>query len=175
MFPRLLSYVNGMTDKEMVGVRLPKDTHRQVEEYAEDHDLSKSDALRRMIEKGIDLEEAGLTVAASQQKTGEPEKEKDPIADGGQVVRPMLNFLGAIYAFFSLSMFALLGLAAGNVVFPFIDYTSMFGMMFSSLLLVAAIMVVLYSNYPEKADRLLYSGVRKISRFKSSLYGGSKA
>ena len=154
-----------MTDKEMVGVRLPADTLRRVEQYADDHDLSKSDALRRMIKKGVDLEEAGLTVAASQQKTEEPEEEeKEVIADGGQVVRPMLNFLGAIYAFLSLSMFALLGLAAfGNVVLPFIDYGLMFGMMLSSLLLAAVIMVVLYSNYPEKADRLLYSGVRKVS------------
>lgn len=164
-----------MTEKEMVGVRLPADTLRRVERYAEDHDLSKSDALRRMIEKGVDLEEAGLTVAASHQPD-EKEGEKEVIADGGQVVRPMLNFLGAIYAFLSLSIFALMGLAAfGNVVLSFIDYGSMFGMMFSSLLLVAVIMVVLYSNYPEKADRLLYSGVRKVSRFGSSLHGGSKA
>jgi len=162
-----------MADKEMVGVRLPADTLRRVERYAEEHDISKSDALRRMIEKGVDLEEAGLTVAASHQPD---EEEKEVIADGGQVVRPMLNFLGAIYAFLSLSIFALMGLAAfGNVVLSFIDYGSMFGMMLSSLLLVAVIMVVLYSNYPEKADRLLYSGVRKVSRFGSSLHGGSKA
>ncbi len=163
-----------MTEKEMVGVRLPADTLRRVERYAEDHDLSKSDALRRMIEKGVDLEEAGLTVAASHQ-SDEKEEEKEVIADGGQVVRPMLNFLGAIYAFLSLSIFALMGLAAfGNVVLPFIDYTLMFGMMFSSLLLVAVIMVVLYSNYPEKADRLLYSGVRKVSRFGRPFMGDSK-
>lgn len=72
-----------MTDKEMVGVRLPADTLRWVEQYADDHDLSKSDALRRMIEKGVDLEEAGLTVAASQKTTEEPEEEKEAIADGG--------------------------------------------------------------------------------------------
>ena len=72
-----------MTDKEMVGVRLPADTLRWVERYAEKHGLSKSDALRRMIEKGVDLEEAGLTVAASQKTTEDPKEEKEAIADGG--------------------------------------------------------------------------------------------
>lgn len=83
MFPRSLTYVNGMADKEMVGVRLPADTLRRVEQYAEDHDLSKSDALRRMIEKGVDLQEAGLTVAASQTTASESEDEEEAMADGG--------------------------------------------------------------------------------------------
>jgi antitoxin component of RelBE/YafQ-DinJ toxin-antitoxin module len=167
-----------MSDKEMVSVRLHTDTKQRVERYAEEHDVSRSTAIRRLLEKGADLEETGLTVAASHQprEDEQEEEEKEVVADGGQVVRPILNFLGATYAFVSLSMFSLLSLAAlGNIALPFIDYTSMFGMMFSSLLLVAVIMVVLYSNYPEKADRLLYSGVRKASRFGSSLHGGSKA
>jgi len=164
-----------MSDKELVSLRLETDTKRRIERYAEKHDVSRSTAMRRLLEKGADLEEAGLTVAVSHQ-SDEKEEEKKVVADGGQVVRPMLNFLGAIYAFLSLSIFALMGLAAfANVVLPFIDYGSMFGMMLSSLLLVAVIMVVLYSNYPEKADRLLYSGVRKVSRFGLSLHGGSKA
>ena len=167
-----------MSDKEMVSVRLHTDTKQRVERYAEEHEVSRSTAIRRLLAKGADLEEAGLTVAASHQprEDNQEEEEKEVIADGGQVVRPMLNFLGAIYAFLSLSIFALMGLAAfGNVVLSFIDYGLMFGMMLSSLLLVAVIMVVLYSNYPEKADRLFYSGVRKVSRFGSSLHGGSKA
>jgi predicted transcriptional regulator len=167
-----------MSDKEMVSVRLHTDTKRRLEKYAEEHDVSRSTAIRRLLEKGADLEETGLTIAASHQPQEDEQEgeEKEAIADGGQVIRPMLNFLGAIYAFLSLSIFALMGLAAfGNVVVSFIDYGSMFGMMLSSLLLVAVIMVVLYSNYPEKADRLLYSGVRKVSGFGSSLHGGSKA
>jgi hypothetical protein len=71
-----------MTKKEMVGVRLPTDTLERVEQYADDHDLSKSDALRRMVKKGVDLEEAGLTVATSQKPT-EDSDEEEPIADGG--------------------------------------------------------------------------------------------
>jgi len=68
-----------MVEKEMVGVRLPKDTLERIEEYAERQDISKSDALRRMIERGVDLEEAGLTVAASQ--SGEPMSDGAPTAE----------------------------------------------------------------------------------------------
>jgi uncharacterized membrane protein len=78
----MLTEGTSMTEKEMVGVRLPTDILERVEQYADDHDLSKSDALRRMVKKGVDLEEAGLTVAASQKPT-EDSDEEEAIADGG--------------------------------------------------------------------------------------------
>jgi hypothetical protein len=169
-----------MSNKEMVGVRLPADTLAQVEQYAEDHDLSKSDALRRMIEKGVDLEEAGLTVAASRQLDGKEEKEEKEeeglVTDGGkdQVVRPMLNTMASFYAFLSLSLFLLISLSLlGNVAIP--STNVLFGTMVSSLLFLAGITLTLYSDYPEKADRLLNSGVQKASRLGPFPDRGSKS
>jgi len=166
-----------MSDKEMVSVRLHTDTKRRVERYAEEHDVSRSTAIRRLLEKGADIEEAGLAIAASKQTGGEESnEEKEVVADGGQVVRPMFNFIGAFYAFLSLSMFGLMALAAfGNVVIPYFDYGSLFGMMVSSLLVVAMVMLFLYSDYPEKIDRMLYSGVRRVSRLRTYIGGGSGA
>jgi len=87
-----------MAEKETVGVRLPADTLGRVEQYADEHDLSKSDALRRMIQKGLDLEEAGLTVAASSRPSRSNE-EKEAVADGGLLrlsdhpwIDPIINF-----------------------------------------------------------------------------------
>lgn len=160
-----------MSDKELVSLRLETDTKRRIERYAEKHDVSRSTAMRRLLEKGADLEEAGLTVAASRSSRSE-EEEKEVMADGGQVVRPMFNFMGAFYAFLSLSIFGVMALAAFDILrFTFLNYGELFGVMMSSLLLVALVMILLYSDYPEKADQLLYSGVRKASGFKPSILG----
>jgi antitoxin component of RelBE/YafQ-DinJ toxin-antitoxin module len=51
-----------MTDKELISVRLETDTKQRVEEYADEHGVSRSVAIRRLLDKGIDFEEAGLTV-----------------------------------------------------------------------------------------------------------------
>lgn len=42
-----------MADKVQMGVRLPTDVADRVEEYAEQRDISKSDALRRLIISGL--------------------------------------------------------------------------------------------------------------------------
>lgn len=161
----------------MVGVRLPKDTLRQVEQYAEDREISKSDALRRMIEKGVDLEEAGLTVAASHPSKEEDDEEKEVVADGGQVVRPMLQFMGAFYAMIGLTTFGIM--AFSTFVYP-IDFIlgmgmDLIGMTLTALLLVGVLMIILYTDYPEKVDQLLYSGVQKISLAIPPIFGGSKS
>lgn len=151
----------------MVGVRLPNDTLRRVERYADEHDISKSDALRRMIEKGVDLEEAGLTVAASQSAT-EKEEEKEMVADGGQVFRPMFNFVAALYAFMSLSIFVVLigSYYTGYMSALPVDPMSLLSFMTTSLLVVAALVLFLYSDYPERIDQYLYSGIHRLSQFK---------
>ena len=51
-----------MAEKETVGVRLPTDKVNRIEQMAEEKDISKSDATRRLIRKGLDLEEMGLSV-----------------------------------------------------------------------------------------------------------------
>lgn len=61
---RPLAYVNSMVEKETVGVRLPQDKVNEIEEMAEENDISKSDATRRLIREGMKLQDSGITVAA---------------------------------------------------------------------------------------------------------------
>lgn len=127
-----------MTDKEMVGVRLPADTLRWVEQYADDHDLSKSDALRRMIEKGVDLEEAGLTVAASQKNQPEKEEEKETIADGG---------------FLRLSDHPWI-----NPIIRVVDYSVLFGTVVTFAALISVFLVVPLVESMGEAGLVLWVG-----------------
>lgn len=143
----------------MVGVRLPKDTLRRVEQYADNHDISKSDALRRMIEKGVDMEEAGLAVAVSQKAAG---TDREPMADGGQVVRPIIQYMGAGYALLGLSSFLT---ALSVLVYPtqlVVDlFPDLFSIMLSSLVLLSVTMLILYTELPEKADRWIVTKGRE--------------
>jgi len=52
-----------MAGKNMVSFRIPTDIEEQVEEYANERDISKSEAFRRTVENGLALEEMGLSVA----------------------------------------------------------------------------------------------------------------
>lgn len=67
-----------MADKELISVRLETDTKQRVDRYADEHDVSRSVAIRRLLDKGIDFEEAGLAVASSNQTDR-------TIPDGGQL------------------------------------------------------------------------------------------
>jgi predicted DNA-binding protein len=140
-----------MTDKEMVGVRLPPDTLERVQRYADDHDLSKSDALRRMIEKGVDLEEAGLAVAASQ-KTNQEEEEKEAIADGGFLrlsdhpwIDPIINVVD-YSALFGMILMASTLLSV-LLVFPLVEWMGVTGLAvwvgaFYALFVLGTMMVI---------------------------------
>lgn len=48
-----------MSDKVNKSVRLPSDLARRVERYAEDRNISESDALRRLVLYGLEREENG--------------------------------------------------------------------------------------------------------------------
>lgn len=48
-----------MADKVQKGVRLPADLAQRVEQYASDHEISESDALRRLVLYGLEREENG--------------------------------------------------------------------------------------------------------------------
>jgi antitoxin component of RelBE/YafQ-DinJ toxin-antitoxin module len=67
-----------MAEKELISVRIETDTKQQVEEYADKHGVSRSVAIRRLLDKGMNLEEAGIVVAAS-------DKTERTIPDGGQL------------------------------------------------------------------------------------------
>jgi len=150
-----------MTDKEMVGVRLPQDTHRQVEEYAEDHDLSKSDALRRMIEKGIELESAGLAVAAATQTQDD---EPEPMTDGsGAVVRPFLQIVTGLSAFSVLLSFLYGFIVVSTGVPAVVGLGDTIGILISSSLTVVLFLLPQYTRLPEKIDNRLWSSARTIA------------
>ena len=75
-----------MAEKETVGVRLPTDKVKEIEQIAEDNDITKSDATRRVIREGLKLNKSGITVAAGnnfmdkegKSKAESPLNETDP-------------------------------------------------------------------------------------------------
>lgn len=152
-----------MTDKEMVGVRLPSDTLREVEQYAEEHDLSKSDALRRMVKNGVDLEKAGLTVAASQNEQTE-ETGKEPIADGGSLLRPVLKATTGLSLGIGGLLFFTIWIVGIMMRFP-LPIDQMFGLMLSAFVTGTIFFLPTMTRYPERIDRRLWhfsSRVRQV-------------
>lgn len=99
--------------KELVSVRLEQDTRKNIENYADTHDVSQSTAIRRLIEKGLSLEEleaTGLTVAATAGDTGNRTKPAlrftDYLANGGfsiMLAGFLVYCLNLFLPFFSLS------------------------------------------------------------------------
>lgn len=75
-----------MAEKETVGVRLPTDRVEEIEQIAEDNEITKSDAVRRVIREGLKLNKSGITVAAGnnfmdkegKSKAESPLNETDP-------------------------------------------------------------------------------------------------
>lgn len=182
-YPRVKVFVGGgvihtyysMTDKELISVRLETDTKQRVEKYADEHDVSRSVAIRRLLDKGADFEEAGIAVAASRQIDNKDEGEQDnkgkAMTDGGPVARPALNFVGAILGTVSLLMFGALSLLLVGVKFPFVDYVSLMGAMTSGLLVTTTIFLILYTEIPEDIDMVLYA---KTSQIRSRLPSKAK-
>ncbi len=164
-----------MTDKELISVRLETDTKQRVEEYADEHDVTRSVAIRRLLDKGADLEDAGITVAASSQTDNEDgdkqNNEGKAMTDGGPVARPALNFVGAIFGTISLLMFGALSLLLVGIRFPFVDYLNLMGAMTSGLLVTTTIFLILYTEIPEDIDVILYA---KTSQIRSKLPSKAK-
>ncbi len=146
----------------MVSVRLERDTKTRVERYAEKHDVSRSTAIRRLLEKGADLEEAGIAVAASQ--VNEPEQDSEPIADGnGAVVRPFLQTASAISAFSILIPF-LYFLGIGYASFPaVIGVTDLVGMIIAGALTLVVFLLPQYTKLPERIDQRLWTTARTVA------------
>ena len=146
--------------KELISVRLEGDTLERAERYAEKHDVTRSVAIRRLLEKGADLEETGITVAASQTNT-ESDSEGEPMADGGTIVRDVLNLMSALYATLTLSMFIAVGVSAViDIPLPFAN-----SILYSILALsfaTAVVTIPLYSKLPERIDRVIYSSIGRI-------------
>lgn len=164
MFPRyeLRGVIRTMTDREMVSVRLETDTKNRVEQYAEEHDVTRSTAIRRLLEKGADLEEAGIAVAASQ--LDKSNQEPEPKADGnGAVVRPFLQTLTAISAFMVFVPF-LYALGIVYVGLPeVVPGFDLLAFILSSALLLVLVLLPQYTRLPELVDEQLWTTARTIA------------
>ena len=146
--------------KELISVRLEGDTLERAERYAEKHDVTRSVAIRRLLEKGADLEETGITVAASHTNT-ESDSEGEPIADGGTIVRDVLNLMSALYATLILSTFVGIGLSAIiDIPLPFAN--TILSWIIALSLATAVVTIPLYSKIPEKIDKAIYSGIDRV-------------
>lgn len=62
------------TSKKVVSVRVPQDTHDGIIEYKDERKISRTDALRRIIEKGLEVEQGESERGArGETPTGTPE------------------------------------------------------------------------------------------------------
>ena len=69
----------GDSDKQMVSFRVSKDTKEEIEEYADQHGISQSEAFRRLVRKGNELEQSGITISIDKGSS------ESLITDGGTV------------------------------------------------------------------------------------------
>lgn len=69
----------GDSDKQMVSFRVSKDTKDQIEEYADEQGISQSEAFRRLVRKGNELEKSGITISIDKNSS------ESLITDGGAV------------------------------------------------------------------------------------------
>jgi hypothetical protein len=148
---------------KQANARLPDDVYEEVMEYAEENDISKSEALRRSIRTGVHIEKEGLT----RKRKATENEEKEPVADGGEVMRRMFAFLDALYAFLGL------GSLAGFLVLGYMGHPWSLRILAFSLcnfMLLGVLSIVLWSSIPEKIDRWGYSKSRRIM---DVLSGGS--
>jgi hypothetical protein len=147
-----------MVEKETVGVRLAPDKVERIEELAEEKQITKSDATRRLIDKGIDFKDSDIGTLLTDSNGSSTESDKEPVADGGTITRDLFSMMAGLYAATTLSLFITIGISAvTSMEIPYDD-------LFVSVLLAASLLttiatIPLYTDLPEKVDQLLYSGV----------------
>jgi hypothetical protein len=150
-----------MVEKETVGVRLPQDKVDRIEKLAEEKNITKSDATRRLIDKGIEFNDSGIETLVTETSDSQTESDRQPIADGGTIVRDVLNLMSALYATLTLSIFVGVGVSAVmDIPLPFAN--TLLSWIIALSLLTAVVTVPLYTDLPEKADKLLYSGISHV-------------
>lgn len=151
-----------MVEKETVGVRLPQDKVERIENLADEKNISKSDATRRLIDKGIEFQESPINTLVTQTEDSETENDKEPVTDGGTTItRDLLNFMAGLYASVTLSIFiGIVASATTGIPLPYAN--TLMSILVTTSLLTAMVTIPLYSDLPEKADELLYSGVGRI-------------
>ena len=150
-----------MVEKETVGVRLAPDKIERIERLAEEKDITKSDATRRLIDKGIDFQDSGIDTLITQKEDSDKENPTEPITDGGSVVRNTLNLMVGFYASITLSLF--LFVIVSIVTGVELAYSSSFtSLLIVAVLLTSITLVPLYTDLPERVDNILYSRMSDI-------------
>lgn len=139
-----------MTEKELISVRLESDTLERVESYADEHDVSRSVAIRRLLDTGADIEQTDLAAVVSHSAT---ESDETPVTDGGPkpVARPALNFVAGVFA--TVVMLGMGLILSGPPLALQLPYLSILTTVVTSSLLLAGSTILLYTELPEKADR----------------------
>lgn len=151
-----------MVEKETVGVRLPQDKVERIENLADEKNISKSDATRRLIDKGIEFQESPINTLVTQTEDSEAESDEEPVTDGGTtIIRDLLNFMAGLYASITLSIFIGIGVSVTTGI-PLPYANTFVSILVTTGLLTAMVTIPLYSDLPEKVDQFLYSGVGRI-------------
>lgn len=129
-------------------------------DYAEENDISKSEALRRSIRTGIQVEKSGLTRKEEERMK---EEEKEAVSDGGTITRSILTEVASIWSVAGIWSFLFLAFA---IPLPLaVPDNIQVGLILTGILsLLFAVMtfLTLQSDYPEKADRVLVSRISRI-------------
>jgi hypothetical protein len=100
-----------MAEKETVGVRLPTDKVNEIEQIAEENDITKSDATRRLIRKGLNLEEMGLSVTGVRNSSDDHNQETTYTNHShiGQLIGPLIqSFFTALFTVMFLVEFGVI-------------------------------------------------------------------
>jgi hypothetical protein len=147
-----------MVEKETVGVRLAPDKVERIEELAEEKQITKSDATRRLIDKGIDFKDSDIGTLLTDSNNSSTESSKEPVADGGTITRDLFSMMAGLYAATTFSLFISIGISA--VTSMELPYSGLFvSILLAASLLTAMATIPLYTDLPERVDQILYSGV----------------
>jgi hypothetical protein len=134
--------------KERVQTRADPDVKTRIEEYADDREIGQAEAVRRLIDEGLDAK--GYPV------------DPEVVADGGAVVRPLLRTMTAVACVIGILAVAGAFLAAeagaGALGVEFLSMTV------AAFLTAATAFLPLVTTVPERIDERLWSASRRVRR-----------
>lgn len=89
----------------MVSVRLPTETKQRVEEYADENNINRSDAIRMLLDKAVDLERGELQETPAEVVVEALDAEAASESDAQPWWELQLQRVGALLAAFSVLVF----------------------------------------------------------------------
>lgn len=94
-----------MSETQMVSVRLPTETKQRVEEYADENNINRSDAIRMLLDKAVDLERGELQETPAEVVVEALDAEAASESDAQPWWELQLQRVGALLAAFSVLVF----------------------------------------------------------------------